>query len=182
MNHQPADGTAEVEFTVTYLEMCARPSDVNLATPRHDVSIVRSMRPTTSFYRFLYNAVGGRWNWLDRNLLSDDQLLEIIQDESLELHVLYVAGTPAGFSELDRHSPGDFELKYFGLIPEFIGQGLGRYLLDWTIDRAWSTGCKRFWLHTCTLDHPRALTNYLAAGFTEFRTEVKRRKVPVYEL
>jgi len=167
----------EIEFTVTYLQMEARPAKLQVACPADEVTVVRSYRPTASFYSYLYNAVGGPWNWLDRNLLGEDELRKIIQDESVELHVLYVAGTPAGFTELDFCDPHDVELKYFGLMPEFIGRGLGRYLLDWTIDRAWSANCRRFWLHTCTLDHPRALPNYLAAGFQPFRTEVKRRKV-----
>ena len=61
----------------------------------------------------------------------------------------------------------------FGLMPEFLGQGLGRYFLQWTIDRAWSYSPRRFWLHTCTKDHPAALPNYLKAGFAIYKEEVK---------
>jgi hypothetical protein len=61
----------------------------------------------------------------------------------------------------------------FGLIREFIGQGLGKYFLQWTIDKAWSYSPKRFWLHTCTKDHPAALPNYLKAGFAIYKEEVK---------
>jgi GNAT superfamily N-acetyltransferase len=77
-----------------------------------------------------------------------------------EVHVLHVDGTPAGFAELDRRIEGEIELVQFGLMPEFIGQSLGRYFLQWTIDKAWSYGPRRFWLHTCTKDHPAALPNY----------------------
>ena len=59
------------------------------------------------------------------------------------------------------------------LIGDFIGQGLGKYFLQWTIDKAWSYQPKQFWLHTCTLDHPVALPNYLKAGFTIFKEVVK---------
>jgi hypothetical protein len=36
---------------------------------------------------------------------------------------------------------------------------------------AWALGPNRVWLHTCTLDSPRALPNYKARGFEAFRTE-----------
>ena len=82
-------------------------------------------------------------------------------------------GVPAGFAELDRRIEGEIELAQFGLMPEFIGQGLGRYFLRWAIDKAWSYGPRRFWLHTDTKDHPGALPNYLKAGFAIYKEEVK---------
>ena len=69
------------------------------------------------------------------------------------------------------------ELVQFGLISEFIGQGLGKWFLQWTIDKAWSYQPKRFWLHTCTLDHPAALPNYTKAGFVLFKQETIRREL-----
>ena len=88
-----------------------------------------------------------------------------MNDPRLEVHVLMVDGAPAGFAELDRRKEGEIELVQFGLMGAFIGQGLGKYFLQWTIDKAWSYSPKRFWLHTCTKDHPAALPNYLKAGF-----------------
>jgi GNAT superfamily N-acetyltransferase len=83
------------------------------------------------------------------------------------------AQLPCKLNTLDRRNKDDIELVQFGLMPEFIGQGLGRYFLQWTIDKAWSYGPRRFWLHTCTKDHPAALPNYLKAGFTSYKEEVK---------
>ena len=74
---------------------------------------------------------------------------------------------------MDRRTEGEVELVQFGLMPEFIGQGLGRYFLQWTIDRAWSYGPRRFWLHTDTKDHPAALPNYLKAGLAVSKEEMK---------
>jgi GNAT superfamily N-acetyltransferase len=76
-----------------------------------------------------------------------------------------VQGVPAGLAELDRRDPPDIELAYFGVLPEFISQGLGRFLLDWAIRHAWRQRPARFWVHTCDLDHPRALPLYQKAGF-----------------
>ena len=82
-------------------------------------------------------------------------------------------GVPAGFAELNRGTEGEIELVNFGLMPQFIGQGLGRYFLRWAIDKAWSYQPRRFWLHTCTKDHPAALPNYLKAGFAIYKEQVK---------
>ena len=81
------------------------------------------------------------------------------------------------FAELDRRVPNEIELVQFGLVPEFIGQGLGKYFLQWTIDKAFSYAPRRYWLHTCTDDHPVALPNYQKAGFAIYKTETMERKV-----
>ena len=114
---------------------------------------------------------------LARLKLSDAELASIIQDPLDEMHVLDVDGVPAGFAELDRRKSADFELVQFGLTGDFIGQGLGKWFLQWVIDKAWSYQPKRFWLHTCTLDHPAALPNYLKAGFTDYKREVIQRQI-----
>ena len=80
---------------------------------------------------------------------------------------------------LFRSKEDDIELVQFGLMAEFIGQGLGRYFLQWTIAKAWSYKPRRFWLHTCTLDHPAALPNYQKAGFMIYQEETIKREIPV---
>jgi GNAT superfamily N-acetyltransferase len=167
---------AAVDVKVSYLEMLA-PCRRVVPPPREGLTVVQSRQPTVSFYRFLYNTVGGPYHWLSRGKLSDAELSAVISDPRNELHVLYVDGTPAALSELDRRVEGEVELVQFGLMPEFIGQGLGKWLLQWTVDRVWSYGPWRFWLHTCTLDHPAALPNYLKAGFTLYKTDMVRREM-----
>jgi GNAT superfamily N-acetyltransferase len=117
--------------------------------------------------------VGRDYDWTSRKKLSDAALAALLNDPRLEVHVLMAEGVPAGFAELDRRVEGDIELVQFGLMRDFIGQGLGRYFLRRAIDRAWSYGPSRFWLHTDTKDHPAALPNYLKAGFAVYREEVK---------
>jgi GNAT superfamily N-acetyltransferase len=85
-----------------------------------------------------------------------------------------VGGVPAGYAELDCRHSGEIELAYFGLIPEFIGRGLGAYFLAWAVDRAWQREPRRLWVHTCSLDHPRALATYRAIGFAEYARESVR--------
>jgi len=159
----------------TYLQMLAY---LRRAVPpsREGLTVVHAKRPTVAYYRFLYDAVGRDYDWTSRKKLSDAELAALLNDPRLEVHVLMADGVPAGFAELDRRIEGEIELVQFGLMPEFIGQGLGRFLLQWTIDRAWSYGPRRFWLHTCTNDHPAALPNYLKAGFAIYKEEMKENQ------
>jgi GNAT superfamily N-acetyltransferase len=156
----------------TYLQMFARPLRV-VPPPRDGLTVVHAIKPTVSYYRFLYDTVGQHYDWPRCKKLSDAELAALLHDPRIEVHVLVVEGVPAGLAELDRRTQGEIELVHFGLMPEFIGQGLGRYFLQWTIDKAWSYGPRRFWLHTDTKDHSAALPNYLKAGFEIYKEEVK---------
>ena len=154
----------------TYLQMLTHPRRV-VPAPKEGLVIIHAKKPTVAYYRFLYHSVGDDYDWTSRKKLSDAELVAIIHDPKDEVHVLMADGVPAGFAELDRRMEGEIELVQFGLMPEFIGKGLGRYFLQWTIDKAWSYNPRRFWLHTCTKDHPAALPNYLKAGFAVYKEE-----------
>jgi GNAT superfamily N-acetyltransferase len=156
----------------TYVQMFSRPEGAVPPAPA-DVLVLHAARPTVRYYRFLYDAVGRDWGWQSRTRLSDEALAAILDDPRNEVHALFVEGTPAGFVELDRRVAGEVEITQFGLMPEFIGRGLGRWFLRWAIDRAWGHGPRRLWLHTDTEDHPAALPNYLKAGFAVYKEEVK---------
>lgn len=164
-----------IDVTVYYLEMLSHVCNA-VPAPRDGLSVVHARRPTVAYYRFLYDAVGADYDWHSRKKLSDAELAAILADPRDEIHVLFVEGVPAGFAELDRRVAGQIELVQFGLMREFIGQGLGKYFLQRTIDLAWSYAPQRFWLHTCTLDHPAALPNYLKAGFKLYKEEVIQRQ------
>jgi GNAT superfamily N-acetyltransferase len=157
-----------MKIKTTYLEMLA-PSRRVVPPPREGLAVVHARKPTLAYYRFLYDAVGRDYDWTSRKKLSDAELAALLNDPHNEVHVLMADGVPAGFAELDRRVEGEIELVQFGLMPEFIGQGLGRYFLRWTIDKAWGYTPRRFWLHTCTKDHPAALPNYLGAGFAVYK-------------
>jgi GNAT superfamily N-acetyltransferase len=96
----------------------------------------------------------------------------------VSLHLLSVAGAPAGYFELERHRDGSVEISYFGLLPEYRGRGLGKYMLTEAVQAAWALGATRVWLHTCTLDHPGALGNYLGRGFRPLKTEAYEAILP----
>ncbi len=166
----------QVEVTVYYLEMLA-PSHRSIPAPRDGLTVLHVQSPAVPYYRSLYNAVGKDFYWLSRRKMSDEALAAILDNPRNELHVLHVDGSPAGFAELDRRHAQEIELVQFGLTHDFIGQGLGKWFLQWTIDKAWGYQPTRFWLHTCTLDHVAALPNYTKAGFSLFKQEAIRREL-----
>jgi GNAT superfamily N-acetyltransferase len=165
-----------VDVTVYYLEMLSPPERETIP-PRDGLSILPVATPSVPYYRFLYDSVGEDYNWLSRRILADEELAAVLRDPRNELHVLHFDGTPAGFAELDRRQSEEVELVQFGLMPDFIGQGLGKWFLQWTIDKVWSYQPKRFWLHTCTLDHAAALPTYKMAGFVQYDEKEIRREL-----
>lgn len=167
-----------VEVLRTYLEL-SRPEQLRSApcpNPRARIERVEDCPP--SFFRYLYTEVGRRYHWVDREGWSDQQHAARLADPNVSLYLLSVAGAPAGYFELERHDDGAVEVAYFGLLPEFLGKGLGKYLLSRAASEAFALGASRVWLHTCTLDDPAALPNYLARGFRKFREETYEAHLP----
>ena len=161
----------QLRMVVTHLEMKARPAQPTLPAPRR-TALLRAEQPTLSFYRYLYNTIGERWLWYERRAMDDAALASIIHDPGTEIYVLYSGGVPAGYAELNRRAKKEIELAYFGLMPEFIGQGLGRYFLSWAVNCAWAYEPERLWVSTNNFDHPRALQSYQRAGFAPYHQEV----------
>ena len=158
-------------MTVTFLEMKAKPNLQPPPMPAGKLAILRADRPPTHFYRYLYDTIGDSYYWVDRRRLTDEALVEIIHSPKLELYVLYADGCPAGMAELDFREPGTGLLAYFGLLPEFIGRGLGSYFLHNAIQNAWLKPISTLLVNTGTLDHPRALPLYQRMGFTPYSRE-----------
>ena len=154
-----------IEVAVYYLEIFSH-SHRSLPAPRAGLTVLYVQHPSVSYYRFLYDAVGRDYQWTRKLRCSEEKLASMIQHPQNELYVLHVDGSPAGYAELSRRQTDEIELVQFGLMPNFIGQGLGKWLLQWTMDRVWSYEPKRFWLHTCTMDHEAALSLYQQARFT----------------
>ena len=162
----------------TWLEMRQAPSAPPTAGPV-GASVVRARPCPVAWYRFLYGEVGRAWSWLDRLRWTDEQLAVHLADPGIEVWVALDGGVPLGYFELRQDSAdASVEIAYFGLLPWAIGQGVGRWLLEQAIATAWRLGPNRVWLHTCTLDHPAALPNYLKRGFRVTRVEQVTQEVP----
>lgn len=169
-----AETLGQLDVAITYLEMRERPSRPAPPPPLAKLALIRAEQPTVSFYRYLYDTVGEPWLWYERRQMGDEELAAIVSDEKVEIYVLSTAGVPAGFAELDFRRPAECELAYFGLIPDFIGRGFGRFLLACAIETAWRGDIERLWVNTCTLDHPQALPMYQRAGFVPYDRVTRR--------
>ena len=154
-----------IETTITYLQMNSVPDLANVPSPKGEHVLMKLKKPTLAYYKYLYSAVGGAWLWWERNEMEEEKLKSIIKDPAVSIFVLYVDGGPGGYFELDYREAPEMELAYFGLIPELIGKGYGKYLINAAIREAWSHDLSRFWVHTCNLDHPNAINLYQKAGF-----------------
>ena len=78
-----------------------------------------------------------------------------------------------GFFELIIHSERkEVEIAYFGILEEYQNKKLGSFLLSCAIKKSFRENIERVWLHTCSLDHKNALTNYLSRGMKIFKSEI----------
>jgi GNAT superfamily N-acetyltransferase len=145
---------------------------------RSELEVRQAEIPCPLLNRFFYTAVGGDWSWIDKLKWTDDQWRNYADRRELETWYATVRGTPAGYFELEAQPECNVEIAYFGLLPQFVGQGLGGQLLTAAVVRAWQMTAKRIWVHTCTLDHPSAMANYQARGFRVFKEVVSEVDLP----
>lgn len=158
--------------TRTYLEMRSpkelRPAGVPKPTP----VIERVEDCSPELFRFLYSEVGRAFRWTDRLTWSDETIRRHLDNPAVSIWLMSWEANPAGYFELREHADDSVEIAYFGLLPNFIGRGWGKYLLTRAAQAAWALKPQWIWLHTCTLDHPAALPNYVKRGFRRVREEI----------
>lgn len=122
-------------------------------------------RPSPHYSWFLHQAVGEDFRWGGRDQWGRVEWTEWVNRPNLETWVAYLEGAPAGYSELVREADSSVRIHHFGLLPGFIGIGLGGHFLTIVLERAWELGPTKVWLSTCSHDHPHARKNYKARGF-----------------
>ena len=171
-------------LVTTYLEMRSGDGAANRQTCDETFQVREFKEPNWIFNRDTYVAVGETWKWIDKLPWTDEQWNQYSSDPKLRTFAGYYDNALAGYYELRRnHAPsapsyrdeykGEVEIAYFGLLPDFIGRGLGSALLTSAIENAWAWAPtpSRVWLHTCNRDHPNALYNYQAGGFKIYKIE-----------
>ena len=162
----------KIASLVTYLEMTEPPAPRALPDGP-GLALRRVERAKLDWYRDLFRRIGTDWLWFGRLVMPDDRVTAIIGDRQVEVYALARDGNDNGLLELDRRAAPDIELAYFGVTPELTGQGAGRWLMHQAMTLAWRHRPRRFWVHTCTLDHPGALAFYLRSGFRAYRRAVE---------
>lgn len=124
-------------------------------------------------YRRLFAAVGEPWLWFGRRGLDDAALAAIVGDPAVEVFAVVRDGIDVGLVELDARVAGEVELAYFGLVPTAVGTGLGGWMMDEALTRAFARSPARVRVHTCSFDHPGALAFYRRSGFVPIRFQVE---------
>ena len=157
---------------VTCLEMTtqalARPDPSTI-----DWQLRRMPNPPLAWYRSLFAYLGQEWLWSSRLEMSAERLQKILDDANVWVYALSMDGKDEGLLELDFRTAGECELAFFGLSPIARDRGTGRWLMNRALELAWQRPIQRLWVHTCTLDHPKALAFYLRSGFVAYERRVE---------
>lgn len=158
----PAGWTATA---VTWLEMRAPPAPAPRPALPDGVRLEPMTGADPARHRDLFRAVGEPWLWFGRLALDDAALAALLDDPAVWCRAVVRDGVDVGLVELDARTPGEVELTYFGLVPQAVGSGLGRALMNVALAEAWSRAPERVTVHTCHFDHPGALAFYRRSGF-----------------
>jgi GNAT superfamily N-acetyltransferase len=165
----PAGKLANV---VVCLEMLA-PPEARADPPHPELSLERLSDAHVERYRALFRRIGERYLWFSRLMLNDAQLAPILHDDRVEAYALRYKGQDAGILELDFRTDRECEIVFFGIVESLVGNGVGRWLMNRAIERAFARPIRRFHLHTCSLDHPNALPFYLRSGFRPYKRQIE---------
>lgn len=172
------DGTTDlppgkIAAIVTSLEMTAAPQAKSDPPGTEGFSLERLSGSETERYLAIYRVLGERWMWFSRLVKPRAELEAILTDPAVELHLLRHGGRDVGLLELDFRIAGEAELAFFGIDEPVLGKGAGRWLMNRALEFAWAKPIRRFWVHTCTIDHQGAVEFYQRSGFTVFKRGVE---------
>lgn len=168
----------ETRVTTYFLELRNVEDFIPSGREAPDLDIREARIACPELGRFLYTVVGRAWHWTDRLSWPYSTWLAHLERPEVELWIAYLDGVIAGYVELERQPGKSVEIAYFGLLRQFMGKGIGGLLLSDTVERAFRTGARRVWLHTCSLDSPQAIGTYRARGFHLFKEESTLKDVP----
>ena len=155
-----------------YLEIKSINDFNEVKKPSNNYSIELTNPKDFQLNKFFYKNIGNKYQWVDRLSWTDQNWIDYISDKRLSTYILKENDEIAGYYELIiHHNTRDAEIAYFGILEEYFGKKLGGYLLSEAISKSFSLNCNRVWVHTCSLDHQNALSNYLARGMKIFKSE-----------
>ena len=160
------------EVKRNYLEINSIQDLIEAVKPTNDYSL--SLLKPTNFQlnKFFYKNIGKKHKWIDRLVWTETQWIDYVSSKKVNTYIFKKNEDLVGFFELIGHfEKQEIEIAYFGLLEEYQNKNLGSFLLSQAIKKSFEKKIKRVWLHTCSLDHPNALNNYLARGMKIFKTE-----------
>jgi len=156
----------------SYLYITSKDYLIKSSCKEKNLEVFLEEKPTPDLCKFFYKEVGKEFFWRDRLKWSEQDWLDYINNNFFKLYILKYNNILTGYYEL-LYDPRTLstEIAYFGIFKEFYGKGIGGYLLTDAILNSFNQKVDKVWVHTCTLDHPNALKNYLARGMRVFKTE-----------
>src|SRR3982751_3024320 len=86
---------ADIEVTVTFLEMHVPPAYSPPLPYNRQIALLRTKDIPLHFYRYLMDRVGRKWHWVNVLRLDDEELAAGIHRENRDIRVLYLDGAPA---------------------------------------------------------------------------------------
>ena len=163
----------KVAAIVTVLEMTAPPAERQEIAPEPGWDFSPVEDPDLDWYRDLYRRIGGAYLWYSRLALSDEELAETIRHPAHGLHALTIDGKAEGLAEIDFRQHDEAEIVFFGVTGALVGTRTARFMMNRALALVFGRGIRRLWLHTNTLDHPRALAFYRRSGFTPIAQQIE---------
>jgi len=160
-----------MEVTRYYLKIESLNNFKDFHEKKEDFTIHKEKELDIGFVKFLYKEIGKDFHWRDRLLWSDQDWFNLISRADYQLYTLRILNDLAGYYEVLSDKEKNFEISYFGIFRQFFGKKIGSYLLSHAIKNLFNQGAKKIWVHTCTLDHPNALNNYLSRGMEVYKEE-----------
>ena len=161
------------EVKRSYLEINSPQDLKEVSKPLEDYSLTLLDPINFQLNKFFYKNIGKKHKWIDRLVWTETQWINYVSNKNVSTFIFKNKEDLAGFFELIFHpKKREIEIAYFGLLEEYQNKKLGSYLLSEAIKRSFEYSIKRVWLHTCSLDHKNALSNYVARGMKIFKTEI----------
>jgi GNAT superfamily N-acetyltransferase len=164
-----------VKKIVTYVEMTAL-DQLHAADPVPGLAL-EPLERNSPLIPDIQARIGAPYSWKSASRTEEEWHVWFAENPGRTFWLLSFDRESVGMVSYDIHPGDEVEIETFGLLPEFVGKGLGGYALTLGIQQAWelAPSVTRVWLHTSTLDHPHALPNYHHRGFRTFRTQESER-------
>ncbi len=160
-----------LEVKRTYLEIKSIKDLKIVEKPNDNCSLVQVDPPDIQLNKFLYKHIGKKYRWIDRLHWDQKKWSDYLNKPNIKTFVLKEKENLIGFFEQIIENNYNFEIAYFGILEEYFGKKYGKYLLSEAIKNSFLQNAQRVWVHTCSLDHKNALSNYQARGMKIFKSE-----------
>ena len=156
-----------------YLEIKSISELIEVKKPLESLHLEKVDPVDFQLNKFFYKEIGKKHRWIDRLVWTDKNWIEYLNTAGISTYILkYKKDLVGYFEQIFHKSDFETEIAFFGILEEYMGKKLGSYLLSEAIKKSFERGSKRVWVHTCSLDHKNALSNYLSRGMHIYKTEI----------